>query len=648
MVVLDKVNSPSDLAGLSIEELEQLAGEMRALIIDGVSKNGGHLAANLGVVELTIALVRSFDLPKDKIVWDVSHQSYAYKILTGRKDRFHTLRQYGGISGFLKRDESEYDVFGAGHSGTALSAALGMAVARDRRKSDEKIVAVLGDGSMGCGISFEALNNLAHATERIIVVLNDNEMSISANVGSLSTYLGKLLASPKYNRWKASVESAAKRLRLGWLRRAYYKIEEAIKSFFLKSLLFEEFGLRYVGPIDGHNLHALLDALAIAKGYDRPIILHVSTQKGKGYAPAEQHPEKWHGSPRFDVATGEPLDKPTSETYSAVFGTSLTKLAAADDKIVAITAAMQAGTGLNTFADRFPDRFFDVGICEEHAVVFAAGLAAAGLKPVFAVYSTFSQRALDCVIHDVCLQNLPVILCLDRAGIVGDDGPTHHGVFDIAMLRPVPNLVFVQPADGVELAHVLFSALTWNKPVAIRYPRGSGREMNVPDRFEEVPIGKAVVVKPACKKDGTVTVQIWALGDMIPVAVEAGELLAGRGITAGVVNARFIKPMDTDLLSEQCKEADAIVTMENGVLAGGFGSGVEEYLGESGYRGRVIKFGWPDRFVPQGKSEELTAEFGLTSDAIAAKVLRVVCRQETEKQPPSLLRQGFAGQVNAD
>jgi 1-deoxy-D-xylulose-5-phosphate synthase len=622
--ILDKVSVPSDLAGLSIEELEQLSGEIRALIIDSVSKNGGHLAANLGVVELTIALVRSFDLPKDKILWDVSHQTYAYKIMTGRKDRFHTLRQHGGISGFLKREESEYDVFGAGHSGTALSAALGMAVARDQRKSDEKVVAVLGDGSMGCGISFEALNNLAHTTERIIVVLNDNEMSISANVGSLSSYLGKLLASPRYNRWKSSVEGAAKRLRLGWLRRAYYKTEEAIKSFFLKSILFEEFGLRYVGPIDGHNLHALLDALTIAKDYDRPIILHVSTRKGKGYAPAERHPEKWHGSPRFDVATGEPLDKPTSQTYSTVFGKTLTTLAATDEKIVAITAAMQAGTGLKVFADRFPDRFFDVGICEEHAVVFAAGLAAEGMKPVFAVYSTFSQRAVDCMIHDVCLQKLPVILCLDRAGIVGDDGPTHHGVFDIAMLRPVPNLVFVQPVDGVELANVLFSALTWNKPVAIRYPRGSGAAMNVPEQFEQVPMGKAAVVKPVGKKDGARLVQIWALGDMVSLAVEASGLLAEQGIVAGVVNARFIRPMDTELLGEQSSEADAIVTMENGVLAGGFGSGVEAYLGESGYRGRVIKFGWPDRFVPQGKAEELMAEFGLTAEAITARVSRVL------------------------
>jgi 1-deoxy-D-xylulose-5-phosphate synthase len=621
--ILDIVNKPSDLKELSIEELDQLAAEVRSLIIDTVSKNGGHLAANLGVVELTIALLKTFQPPDDKIVWDVSHQTYAYKILTGRRDRFNTLRQFGGIAGFLRREESEYDVFGAGHAGTSISAALGMAVARDRRGSSENVVAVLGDGSVGCGISFEAFNNVHNTTKRLIVILNDNEMSISANVGAMAGYLGGLLTNPRYNRWKKSVESMAERMGLGWLRKTYYRIEEAIKGLFLKSVLFEEFGLRYIGPIDGHNIRALLDALAIARDAVKPIIVHVSTQKGKGYSFAEQYPEKWHGAVRFDIDSGEPLSKHDSPTYSAVFGTVLERMAVDNPKIVAITAAMSAGTGLAAFSRRFPDRFFDVGISEEHAVVFAAGLATQGLLPVFAVYSTFLQRTIDCIIHDVCLQNLPVVFCIDRAGIVGDDGPTHHGVFDIALLRPVPGLVIMQPKDENELANMLHTALKLGKPVAMRYPRAIASRMPVPENFVDLEIGKAETVEPGS------SVQIWALGDMVPIAERASEILKERGVDAGVVNARFVRPLDEALLNEQSAGARLFATIENGVVAGGFGTAVEEFLVLRGFKGTILRFGWPDQFIPHGPPAVLMEKYGLTSNAIADSIMKSMTAPQT-------------------
>ncbi|MEI6150597.1 MAG: 1-deoxy-D-xylulose-5-phosphate synthase, partial [bacterium] len=481
--LLDKIDSPADLKGLDNTELKQLAEEIRELIVTTVSHTGGHLAPNLGVVELTVAMLKVFTPPDDRILWDVGHQSYAYKILTGRRDRFDTLRQYQGLSGFQNRAESPCDAFGAGHSGTALSAALGMAVARDRRGSREHVVAVVGDGSLGCGISFEAMNNIASTTKRLVVILNDNEMSISANVGGLARHLGELLANPRYNRWKSSIEAAAARIarRSNWLRRAYYRIEETIKGLFLHSVIFEELGLRYIGPIDGHDIARLVAALEIARDYDHPILLHISTQKGRGYSYAETCPETWHGTGSFDVESGTPLKISSAPSYSHIFGAAMETLGARDPRLVAITAAMQVGTGLSAFAERFPDRFFDVGICEEHAVIFAAGMATQGLRPVFAVYSTFAQRSVDCIIHDVCLQNLPVIFCLDRAGIVGDDGPTHHGIFDLALFRSIPNLVIMQPADGLELVQMLYSATQWNGPVIIRYPRGVSPGFAMPD-----------------------------------------------------------------------------------------------------------------------------------------------------------------------
>jgi len=615
-VTLDKVRGPDDVKSLADEELTGLAGEIRSLIIDTVSKTGGHLAANLGAVELTIALLKVFNPPQDKIVWDVSHQAYAYKILTGRKDRFGTLRQYGGISGFLRRDESEYDAFGAGHSGTALSAALGMAAARDMTGGGEHVVTVVGDGSAGNGLVYEALNNVATSTQRMIVVLNDNEMSIAANVGSMSRYLGGLLANPRYNRWKKSVEAVATTwFKMGWLRSAYYRVEEAVKSLFLRSVMFEEFGLRYIGPVDGHNLGALIDSLTVARDYDRPILVHVATQKGRGYRFAEEQPEKWHGTSAFDVATGEPLKSGGAATYSQVFGSVMERLAADDERIVLLTAAMRAGTGLTSYAGKFPERFFDVGISEGHAAVFAAGIAAAGRRPVFAVYSTFAQRAVDNVIHDVCLQGLPVVFCLDRAGVVGDDGPTHHGVFDIALFRTVPGLTIMQPRDEAEFARMLYTAVRMDAPVIVRYPRGTGPGAAVPAEFTEIEIGTAEMVRG--KDEGERAVWIWALGDMVPLAEEAADRLAGQGIVAGVVNARFVKPLDNKLLAKQAAGTQVVATIENGVADGGFGSAVEESLMKLGSTARVCRFGWPDRFVEHGDVAKLREKHGLTAEAIA-------------------------------
>ena len=615
--ILDTLDLPVGIRRLTLDQLGDVANATRSTIIETVSRTGGHLGANLGVVELTAALLKVFDVSHDKMIWDVSHQCYAYKILTGRREQFHTLRQHGGISGFLKRDESPYDAYGAGHAGTALSAALGMAAARDRRGSAEHVIAVIGDASASCGTSFEALNNVAGTTRRLIVILNDNEMSIAANVGSLSRYLGRLLSTPRYNRWKRSIESmAVRRLHLGWLRNVYYRVEEALKSLFLDSMIFEEFGLRYIGPIDGHNLGALVDALNIARDSEKPILLHVATTKGFGYPFAEEDPEKWHGTCAFEIESGLPKSAPPGITYSQAFGQTLERLAELDPRIVAITAGMCAGTGLGGFMKKFPDRFFDVGIAEEHAGIFAAGLAAAGALPFFAVYSTFAQRLVDCVIHDICLQNLPVVLCLDRAGIVGDDGPTHHGVFDVSVLRCVPGLIFMQPRNEFELGNMLYTASRLNKPVVIRYPRGAGTGSALPQEYRELEVGRAEVMQPGRK------VQMWALGDMVPEAERVAHILQREGIEAGVVNARFIRPLDAGLLREQAACATVFATMENNVLAGGFGSAVAEELGAQRYPGRVLRFGWPDRFISHGAPGLLAAECGLTAEAIAGAIRR--------------------------
>ncbi|MCK5528398.1 MAG: 1-deoxy-D-xylulose-5-phosphate synthase [Kiritimatiellae bacterium] len=612
--ILEKVNLPEDVKGLNSDELIPLCEEIRKKIISSVSETGGHLGANLGVVEITTALMRVFDPPTDKIVFDTSHQCYTYKILTGRKDKLHTLRQHDGLSGFLNREESKYDAFGAGHAGTALSAALGMAAARDVQNEDHHVIAIVGDAAIGNGISFEALNNVTEATKKFIVILNDNEMSISANVGALSKYLGGLLANPRYNRRKRSVESFARKMKLGIFRSAYYRIEETLKSLFLKSVIFEEFGLRYIGPVDGHNIYAMEDALRVAKEADRPILLHVSTTKGKGYSFAEQDQEKWHGTPKFEIKSG---NKATGSgvNYSTVFGNTIEKLAQKDKKLVAITAAMPAGTGLDKFAKSFPDRFYDVGIAEEHATVFAAGLAAAGLHPVFAVYSSFMQRAADCLIHDICLQDLPVTICLDRAGIVGDDGPTHHGVFDIALLRHIPRLIFMQPADEAELANMLYTAVNIDHPTVIRYPRGCGTGATVPDELEKIAIGKAVQLSEGSD------VIFWALGNMIQLAEKAAALLNEKGISAGVVNARFIRPLDKELLTEHCKTRKIIATIEGGIISGGFGESITALANSVDFNGHVLNFGWPDEFITHGNPSILMEQYGLTPEKIVEKIV---------------------------
>lgn len=610
--LLQRINGPEDVRALPPEDLPQLADELRKMILETVSRTGGHLAPNLGTVELTIALLRVFQPPEDRLVWDVGHQAYAFKILTGRRDRFHTLRQADGISGFPRRDESPYDAFGVGHAGTAISAALGMAVARDKRGGKEHVVAVVGDGALTCGTSYEALNNTTPATRRLVLVLNDNKMSISANVGSMSRYLGRLLTDPKYNRWKRAIEQfAKKRLRLGRLRRLYFRLSETVKSLFLKSIIMEEMGFRYVGPIDGHDIPSLIAAFETARNSDEPIVLHIATQKGKGYPFAEDEPEAWHGTGSFVPATGNVAAQPATPRYSDVFGRALERIAQQDKRVIAITAAMASGTGLSLFSRLYPDRFYDVGICEEHAVIFAAGLACDGLRPVVAMYSTFSQRVVDYMIHDVCLQNLPVLLCLDRAGIVGDDGPTHHGVFDIAMFRAVPNLVIMQPGDEAELGQMIYTAIKRGKPTIIRYPRGVGPGAEQAEVFAEIPEARALLLR----EGGDVV--IWALGDFIGIALEVADMLGAEGIQVAVVNPRFIKPLDIALLERNAQQARVIASLENGVALAGFGSLIGEELHKLRFAGRFLAFGWPDAFVSQGKPDELRGQHGLTAPAIA-------------------------------
>ena len=620
--ILSTIHTPRDVQTLAAGQLPELAEEVRRVILETVSKTGGHLASNLGTVELTIALLRVFSPPVDKIVWDVGHQTYTWKLLTGRRDRFHTLRQRDGLSGFPKPEESACDAFVAGHAGTALSASLGMAVGRDRRGGTGHVVAVIGDGSMTNGLSLEALNGLDDINSKVIVILNDNEMSISENVGALSRRLGRMLADVRYNRIKAAAEKAGHRLHMTPLRRVYHRVEQAIKSLWLQNAFFEEFGLRYVGPIDGHDFGALENALNTAREDKRSVLIHVATQKGRGFRPSERAPGNWHGVGAFELdAVQPPSGKPG---YSQVFGSALTAMAEENPSIIAITAAMCCGTGLDAFAARHPSRFFDVGICEGHAVVFAAGLAAAGYRPFFAVYSTFLQRAVDCVMHDVCIQKLPVVFCVDRAGVVGSDGPTHHGIYDIAMLRCLPNLVIMQPKDTVELVAMMKLALAHAGPAVIRYPRDPGPAVVTPPVIEALPLGVAEVVSGLPGEGPGPAVWLWALGDMVPLACETAGRLSAVGVRAGVVNARFIKPLDTALLAAQAAGAALFVTLENGAVAGGFGSAVREALAARGLNVPVRAYGWPDAFVGQGTTLQLMEDCGLTPDRLTEEIRRQV------------------------
>ncbi len=617
--MLDAIQSPADLKNLSAEQLTALAAEVRERLISSVSQTGGHLASNLGAVEITLALAKIFDFPADKLLWDVGHQSYTWKLITGRADRFNTLRKLDGISGFPKREESPYDSFVAGHAGNAISAALGMAAARDLRGSSENVIAVVGDACIANGISFEALNNLADTTKRLIIILNDNEMSISDNVGAFSRHLGSMLASIRYNRIKARAERTGHKLRMTPMRHAYHRLEQILKSIWLRNALFEEFGLRYIGPVDGNNIETLLEAFTSAKEESKaPILVHLFTQKGRGYKPAERAPEHWHGVGPFKPDCGLPDSTPG---YSEACGNALCALAQDNPKIVAITAAMTHGTGLADFAERYPDRFHDVGICEEHAVTFAAGLAAEGLRPVFAVYSSFLQRAVDCVMHDICLQKLPVVLCIDRAGCVGADGPTHHGMFDIPMLRCLPELAILQPADAQELHAMLALAFTRDHPVAIRYPRGTPA-LQHPANTAPLAWGKAAILETAETTDAAQRpIIIWAIGEHVPTALATAQIIRQNGQPVTVVNTRYIKPLDAQLLTQQAPTAKLIATIENGALAGGFGSAIRETLASANINTPVLAFGWPDQFIPQGTAAELNARYGLTPDAIAKRIL---------------------------
>ncbi len=606
--ILNSIESPSDLKQLKLPALEQLAQEIRERMIQVLATTGGHLGPNLGVVELTLAMHVVFDTPQDQFVFDVSHQAYVHKLLTGRQGRFETMRQPGGLNGFMLRTESEHDAYGAGHAGTALSAALGMAVARDLKGGREHVVALAGDAAFTNGISYEALNNIAEQTRRLIIVLNDNEWSIDRNVGAISSYLHRIVTNDRY----AHLHDRATRLieRLGGktVGHAVRRAEEAAKGLLLPSLIFEEFGLTYYGPIDGHNLGLLIETFRFLKTQNRPVILHALTQKGRGFQPAMEKQKKFHGLGPYHPETGE--TKPASQkTYSEIFAETMVKLADNDARVVAITAAMPNGTALDLYRPHHPNRYFDVGIAEEHAVIFAAGMATKGERPFCAIYSTFLQRAFDPIVHDVCLQNLPVVFCMDRAGLSGDDGPTHHGLFDISYLRGIPNIVLMAPKDEDELADMLQTALEHEGPSAIRYPRGAGVGAAVKPQPAALPVGKAEVLR-----DGR-DILVWSLGALLPMAAAFADVLERDGYSAALVNARFAKPLDTTLLEEQARRAGLIVTFEDHALMGGFGSAVVEFLSERKIMVPVIRIGWPDVFIEHGKVDALRTKHGLSVEA---------------------------------
>ena len=614
--VLDEINSPEDLKRIPLDKLPQLAGEIRSLIVDVVSKNGGHLASNLGVVELTIALHYVFNSPRDKIVWDVGHQCYTHKILTGRKKLFSGLRQQGGLLGFPDRQESEHDVYNTGHASTALSPALGMAVARDKRGEDSQVIAVVGDGSLTGGAAWEALNQIGHLREKIIIVLNYNEMSISPNVGALSKYLRYLVSGQHYLRIKDHAKSFLKSIpAVGWpMIKAGRAVEDAVKKAFFPGLVFEELGIRYIGPVQGHSLPSLIEVFEEARDYDGPVLIHCVTQKGRGYGPAQNNPERFHGASPFNRATGEPLVNSAVPTYSEIFGRTVVELARRDRRIIAITAAMPEGTGLSIFARQFPDRFYDVGIAEQHAVNFAAGLATSGLRPVVAIYSTFLQRAYDQLYHDVCLMDLPVIFALDRAGIVSDDGPTHQGLNDLVYLRHMPHLVVMAPKDEGELRQMLKSALGFGHPAAVRYPKGKAVGVPLDDRIQDIPLGRSELLKQG---KGL----LLPIGSMVYPALRAAEKLEKEGISLAVVNARFVKPLDEEMILRFAEDGNTIITVEEGVVTAGFGSAVRELLDRGKRFGvRFKSIGLPLEIYPLGKSDEIKKLYSLDVDGLAAQI----------------------------
>ncbi len=614
MSILQQIKSPEDIKKLPLEELNPLADEIRELIIERVSLNGGHLASNLGAVELTLALHRVFDSPQDRIVWDVGHQCYAHKLITGRKDEFHTIRKPGGISGFPKRTESPHDAFGTGHSSTSISAALGMMEAMRKTGNTGEVVAVIGDGAMTAGLAFEGLNHAGHLKKKLIVVLNDNDMSISPNVGALSGYLNRIMTGALYNKFKKETKQLLEGIPgVGEsMLRVAQRAEDTFKGFFAPGMLFEELGFEYMGPVDGHRLEALIETFERVKKFDWPTLVHVITKKGRGYEPAERNPSLFHGIGPFDIETGLVAGKKEAPSYSRVFGNALTELARADERIVAITAAMAEGTGLDEFARALPRRFYDVGIAEPHAVTFAAGLAAGGLKPVVAIYSSFLQRGYDQIIHDVCLQQLPVVFVLDRAGIVGEDGPTHHGVFDLSYLRHIPNLTIMAPRHENELQHMLKTAVELNGPAAIRFPRGKAMGVPMDEEMHALPLGKAEILMEGNE------VAIFAIGNSANHALKAGERLAAEGLRPTVVDARFVKPLDLNTLRSVAERTPRILTVEENAVQGGFGSAVLESLAWMGLSGLTVRnLGIPDGFVPAGYQSELLADIGLDAEGIA-------------------------------
>jgi 1-deoxy-D-xylulose-5-phosphate synthase len=631
MNILESLQSaPRRLKELKLDELETLAEEIRCKIIETVARNGGHLASSLGVVELTIALHRVLDTPSDKIVWDVGHQAYAHKLLTGRLDRFHTLRQFGGISGFPKREESPYDAFDVGHSSTSISAALGMASARDCKGGKEKVVAVIGDGSLTGGLAFEGLNQAGDLKKNLIVILNDNEMSISPNVGAISSLINRKLTSELAVRLKKEAENFLNHVpRVGKdLLKVARRAEEALKGFFTPGMLFEALGFDYVGPLGGHRLGRLIESLENVTQLEGPILVHVVTRKGKGYQPAEKKPSLFHGVGPFDQASGEVRgQKGGAASYTGVFGRTLVELAEKDNRIIAITAAMEDGTGLVEFARRFPDRFFDVGIAEQHAVTFAAGLASQGLRQLVALYSTFLQRAYDSVLHDVALQNLPVTFAIDRAGLVGADGPTHHGAFDFSYLRHIPNMTIMAPRDEDELRRAIVTAPSADGPFAYRYPRGKGLGLNLEGPVEPVPVGRGEKLRDG--RDGV----IFALGTVCHDAFRAAELLERDGLSLAVVDPRFLKPLDEELLIGEARRRQVVITVEENALQGGFGSAVLELLNDHGLTPRLLRIGLPDGFIEQGTQQELKAKWGLDMNGIAQRIKTFVRSSTKVVQP---------------
>jgi len=614
--ILDRIKGPQDLKNLSYKQLYNLAGEIRDLIIRVVSKNGGHLSPNLGVVELTLALNYVFDSPKDKIIWDVGHQCYTHKILTGRKDDFYTLRKMGGLSGFPVRDESEHDIFNTGHASTALSAAMGMAVARDKKNQNHNIIAVVGDGGMTGGMAWEALNQIGHHREKIVIVLNYNEMSISLNVGALSKYLTYLVSGQHYLRMKDHAKTFLKTIPVvGWpLIKAGRAFEEAIKKTFFPGLLFEELGIRYIGAVEGHSLKSLIEAFEEAKYYDGPVVVLCATKKGKGYLPAQNEPSRFHSARPFDIKTGKMESGDPRPSFSSVFGKTIEKLAEKDRYIVAVTAAMPGGTGLKDFAERFPDRFFDVGIAEQHAVDFSAALALSGFKPVVAIYSTFLQRAYDQLYHDVSLMDIPIIFALDRAGIVPDDGPTHQGINDIVYFRHLPNMIVMAPKDENELQHMLSSAFSYGHPVALRFPKGKAFGVPMDKDFKDIPVGKGELLKEG--KDLLI-----AYGQMVHPCLEAADKLERKGISLAVMNARCASPLDEEMILGFAEKGSAVITAEEGVVAGGFGSAVREFLDTMNiFNIKFKRIGIPKNIYPVGKVEQIKKMFGLDPDGIVGHI----------------------------